>query len=78
VLHFALRHFGLVTTSAAVALAGALALLPFFGQSFLPEFREGNFIIAMTTLPGTSLDESMRLGALVRKDLLRYPQVVSI
>lgn len=78
VLHFALRHFVLVVTSAVVALAGALALLPFFGQSFLPEFREGNFIIAMTTLPGTSLDESMRLGALVRQDLLRYPQVVSI
>ena len=32
----------------------------------------------MTTLPGTSLDESMRLGALVRADLLKYPQVVSI
>jgi CzcA family heavy metal efflux pump len=55
-----------------------LALLPFFGLSFLPEFKEGNFIVAMTTLPGTSLDESMRLGALVREDLLKYPQVVSI
>ena len=32
----------------------------------------------MTTLPGTSLDESMRLGDLVRKNLLKYPQVVSI
>ena len=32
----------------------------------------------MTTLPGTSLDESMRLGELVREDLLKYPQVVSI
>ncbi|MBL6751659.1 MAG: efflux RND transporter permease subunit [Nevskia sp.] len=78
VLLFALRHFWVVTGSSMLALAAALALLPFFGLSFLPEFREGNFIIAMTTLPGTSLDESMRLGTLVRKDLLRYPQVVSI
>lgn len=78
ILRFALRHFGLVMILSAAALVGALALLPLFGLSFLPEFREGNFIIAMTTLPGTSLDESMRIGGLVRKDLLRYPQVVSI
>jgi Cu/Ag efflux pump CusA len=32
----------------------------------------------MTTLPGTSLEESMRLGVIVRKDLLKYRQVVSI
>src|SRR5690606_28483184 len=61
-----------------VAFLSALALLPFFGTSFLPEFHEGNFIIAMTTLPGTSLEESMRLGTQVRKKLLKYPQVISI
>ena len=77
-LNLALRRFWWVVGLSLLALAGSLALLPFFGLSFLPEFREGNYIIAMTTLPGTSLDESMRLGALVRKDLLKYPQVVSI
>ncbi|MDQ2734428.1 MAG: efflux RND transporter permease subunit, partial [Pseudomonadota bacterium] len=77
-LHLALRRFWWVVGLSLLALAGSLALLPFFGLSFLPDFREGNYIIAMTTLPGTSLDESMRLGALVRKDLLKYPQVVSI
>lgn len=59
-------------------LAGALALLPFFGRSFLPEFHEGNYIISMTTLPGTNLEESMRLGGQVRKILLSHKQVVSI
>ena len=78
VLRLSLNHFGWVMGIAIAALIGALALLPYFGLSFLPEFKEGNFIIAMTTLPGTSLDESMRLGALVRTDLLKYPQVVSI
>jgi Cu/Ag efflux pump CusA len=78
ILRRALDHFGWVMGLATAALLMALALLPFFGLSFLPEFKEGNFIIAMTTLPGTSLDESMRLGALVREDLLKYPQVVSI
>ena len=77
-LRFSLNHFWIVMGTAVAALVASLALLPFFGLSFLPEFREGNFIIAMNTLPGTSLDESMRLGKLVREDLLKYPQVISI
>ena len=78
VLRATLRRFALVVGIALLALAGALALLPAFGFSFLPEFKEGNFIIAMTTLPGTSLEESMRLGKRVRERLLAYPQVVSV
>ncbi len=78
VLNLALHKFWWVVGLSGLALISALALLPYFGLSFLPEFREGNYIIAMTTLPGTSLEESMRLGALVRKDLLKYRQVVSI
>ena len=77
-LNLSLRKFWWVVGLSLIALASSLALLPYFGLSFLPEFREGNYIIAMTTLPGTSLQESMRLGALVRQDLLKYPQVVSI
>ena len=77
-LHLTLRHVWPVVIAALVMAAIAVAIIPFFGRSFLPEFHEGNFIVAMTTLPGTSLDESMRLGYLVRKDLLKYPQVVSI
>ena len=63
---------------AVSALILSLALIPFFNTAFLPEFQEGNFIIGMTTLPGTSLSESMRLGQKVRASLLRYPQVISI
>ncbi len=78
ILHYSLSHFGWVMGLACAALLFAFALLPFFGRSFLPEFHEGNYIIAMTTLPGTSLEESMRLGKLVRQSLLSYPQVISI
>ena len=78
VLHFTLRHTWVAVATALVMAGVAVAIIPFFGRSFLPEFHEGNFIVAMTTLPGTSLEESMRLGALVRADLLKYPQTVSI
>ncbi|MBA2655770.1 MAG: efflux RND transporter permease subunit [Tatlockia sp.] len=78
ILIWAINHFKTVISLSLLALALALSLLPFFETSFLPEFREGNFIIAMTTLPGTSLDESMRIGAQLRKQLLQYSQVRSI
>jgi len=59
-------------------LIAAIATIPFFGRSFLPEFHEGNFILAVSTLPGTSLDESMRLGGKITEALQKYPEVVSI
>lgn len=77
-LNWSLNHCKTVLILSGSALFLALALLPFFGKSFLPEFHEGNFIVAMSTLPGTSLEESMRLGLQVRKTLLKYPQVLSI
>ena len=78
ILHASLAHFWWVIGMALLLFVGAGAMVPFFGRSFLPEFHEGNFIIVMATLPGTSLDESMRLGQKVRETLVRYPQVVSI
>jgi len=61
-----------------VFLIASLLLIPSFGRSFLPEFQEGNFIIAVTTLPGTSLEESMRLGGRITEILRRHPEVVSV
>ncbi len=77
-LRWTMRHMWPVVLVTLLLAGGAVALIPFFGRSFMPEFHEGNFVVAMTTLPGTSLDESMRLGGLVREKLLQYPQVVSI
>lgn len=78
ILKWSVRHFRYVVVFALGALIFAISLLPFFSTSFLPEFHEGNFIIAMATLPGNSLDESMRIGYQVRKLLLKHPQVLSV
>ncbi len=81
VLDQSLKRFYLVIGISLVLLIGAIAMLPFFGRSFLPEFREGNFIIALNTLPGTSLQESMRLGSIIRENLSdksKYPEIVSV
>lgn len=71
------RRRGLVLALSAVAVAGALAVLPLFGRSFLPEFNEGTFNISLATLPGTSLKESDELGAMAESILLANDAVVS-
>jgi Cu/Ag efflux pump CusA len=52
--------------------------MPFFGGSFLPQLWEKTFVVHMATLPGTSLDESMRAGAEVTRALLQNPHVGSV
>jgi CzcA family heavy metal efflux pump len=76
-LLFVLRHRGVVISASAVLVVAALAILPFFGRAFLPEFNEGTFNISMATLPGTSLKESDELGKMVETILLDNDAVVS-
>ena len=78
ILQPALRHPWWVVGCAVAMLCGTMALIPSLGREFLPRFHEGNFIVAMTALPGTSLEESMRLGQQVQERLLTYPEVVSV
>jgi CzcA family heavy metal efflux pump len=62
---------------AGVLLAGTLAVLPFLGRTFLPEFNEGALTISAVTVPGTSLEESDRLGRRVEEILLSFPEVIA-
>ncbi len=67
----------------ALIIAGALtvcglAILPFLGGGFIPELREGHFIIHMSAVPGTSLGESLRIGHQVTNELRKLPAVRSI
>lgn len=63
-----------MTAAAAVTIAGA-AMLPFFGGTFLPDLREGHLILHVSAIPGTSLDESLRIGKLMTDTLQRIPGV---
>jgi CzcA family heavy metal efflux pump len=71
------RRPALVIVGAAAALAAAVALVPFLGRTFLPEFNEGALTVAAVTLPGTSLAESDRLGRRIEDVLLSFPEVIS-
>ncbi|MEO7475657.1 MAG: efflux RND transporter permease subunit, partial [Gemmatimonadales bacterium] len=72
------RRPGTVAAAAALLCVGAAATLPYFGATFLPEFREGHYLIHMSAVPGTSLDESFRLGAQVTAALRRDPRVRAV
>jgi len=77
-----LRRFsarpGTVIIGAIVPCAIAAAALPYLGGSFLPDLREGHFIVHMSELPGTSLAESVRAGKIVTQELLKNPDIQSV
>lgn len=65
-----------VLGGAALAFLATVAIVPFLGGAFLPEFNEGTLTLNVVTLPGTSLEESDRLGRRVEQALLAFPQVI--
>ena len=75
VLERVIEHPTRVLAGAAVTLALALAVVPFLGSAFLPEFNEGALTVSVVTVPGTSLDESNAIGRRVEEILLANPAV---
>ena len=75
--HVAPRPTALLVAAGALC-AGALAAIPFFGGAFLPDLKEGHFIIHMSAVPGTSIHETMRMGNAVTRELKRRPYVDSV
>lgn len=67
VAYFVRRPVLAMALSAASAMF-VFAVMPGFGARFLPELREGHYMVHTTGLPGTGLDESIRIGTqLVRR-----------
>ena len=67
----------LLAAAAVFTIAGCAAL-PFFGGGFIPELKEGHFIIHMSAVPGTSIDESLRVGTRIAEMLRQLPAVRSV
>ncbi len=76
-LEWALRRNRLIIFLAALLILGAVATLPFMGRSFFPEFNECTLNISMATVPGTSLEESDKIGQMVESILLAHTAVKS-
>ncbi|MGJ8673583.1 efflux RND transporter permease subunit [Rubritalea sp.] len=67
-----------VIAVAVILLTATAMLYPSLGKEFLPEFKEETIVVAMTTSPGTSLDKTSEIAAVVDKLLLDMPDVKSV
>ena len=74
-LNFSLNQPKTVVGVALLLVAGATAVIPFFGTEFLPPFNEGSFTVNVSAPAGTSLEESNKLGTIAEKLMLRVPEV---
>jgi CzcA family heavy metal efflux pump len=63
-----------LAATAATVLAG-IAVLPFFGQSLFPHFKERDFLIIWMSRPGTSHAESVRIVQQGSRELRAVPGV---
>jgi len=72
------RHYRLVIVAAVLAAVAGLVVVPFLGARFIPELKEGHYIVHMTEAAGTSLNQTVALGKTVARELLRLPYVRSV
>ena len=75
-LNFSLDRPRIILGIAALLIAISAAIVPFFGTEFLPPFNEGSFTINLAAPPGTSLEESNKLGTLAEEQILKVPEVL--
>jgi CzcA family heavy metal efflux pump len=72
-------HINATLIALLLLVIAAAAALPFLGGTFMPDFREGHFVMQVTSsVPGTSLDEMLSAGKRISEDVLALPYVQTV
>jgi Cu/Ag efflux pump CusA len=72
-------HLKIAIAVLVVLAVAAATALPFLGGTFMPDFREGHFVMQVSSsATGTSLDEMLSVGQRISKQVLALPYVQSI
>ncbi len=76
-LSWSLANKKKVVGAAALLLAGSLALFPFLGKEFMPQLQEGSIMWRVTSIPSTSLEESIEVSKRIADALGEFPEVTT-
>lgn len=71
-------HYKLTVGIVTLLIALGLGILPLFKSQFIPNLNEGHFILHMTAVPGTSEQESLRIGERVAGTLAKIDGIQSV
>ncbi|MBS7807963.1 efflux RND transporter permease subunit [Variovorax sp. PCZ-1] len=77
-LAFVLRAPRVWLAAGATAAALSAVAVPFFATTFLPPFNEGVALVGIRLNPGTTLSESVRIGAIAEKAIAGVPEVENV
>ncbi len=74
-LAFGLKRKAVVVLSAVALLIASLGLFPFLGKEFMPQLQEGSIMWRVTSIPSTSLDQSIKISKDIENALSAFPEV---
>jgi len=74
-LRFGLSQPYLLLALALIIVVAAFSLYPQMGKDFLPKFKEETALVAVTSAPGTSLEEMNKISDVVEQQILSVPEV---
>ncbi|MFZ5619700.1 MAG: efflux RND transporter permease subunit [Pseudomonadota bacterium] len=74
-LAWSLANKKTVVVSAVVLLVASLALFPLLGKEFMPQLQEGSIMWRVTSIPSTSLEQSIEISKKIEAALGEFPEV---
>jgi CzcA family heavy metal efflux pump len=74
-LRFGLGQPYVLLALALVIVISAFSLYPTMGKDFLPKFKEETALVAVTSAPGTSLEEMNRISDVIEQQILSVDEV---
>jgi CzcA family heavy metal efflux pump len=78
-VHGVADHFKAIVAVLIACVVAAAVALPFLGGTFMPDFREGHFVIQVSSsIPGTSLEQMLNVGRRISAEILALPYVASV
>ncbi len=68
----------IIAAVAVVCLLAVTRLASLSGGELLPAFREGHFVLQVQAIPGTSMEETLRIGGEITKRLLANTNIATV